>query len=204
MTVIYLVRHGQSSANIKHVIQGQADYPLTKLGIIQAEAAADFFEMVELDAVYSSDLERAARTAEILSKNHSQEPQLTKDLREVFLGPLEKRPRADIMKEHPQIATTGIAAAGIEGTEPFAHLTERCARLVSHWKEYHKGEAVLAVSHGGFIGILLMYLIAGEDWYQWKKPFIIGNTGISKIVIDEHEELEFHFINSTGHLQRMK
>jgi uncharacterized phosphatase len=204
MTVIYLVRHGQSSANIKHIIQGQADYPLTELGIAQAEAAADFFETVELNAVYSSDLQRASRTAEILSKNHFQKLRLTEDLREVFLGPLEKRPRADILKEHPQIATKGIAAAGIEGTEPFAHLTERCARLLTHWKKHHKDEAVLAVSHGGFIGILLMYLIAGEDWPRWKKPFVIGNTGISKIVINEQGESEFHFINSTGHLQRMK
>ncbi|TVP84792.1 MAG: histidine phosphatase family protein, partial [Alkalicoccus sp.] len=192
------------SANIKHIIQGQADYPLTALGIAQAEAAARFFETVELNAVYSSDLQRASHTAEVLSTNHCQEPQLTEDLREVFLGPLEKRPRADIMKEYPEIASAGIAASGIEGTEPFARLTERCARLISHWKEHHKDEAVLAVSHGGFIGILLMYLIAGEDWHQWKKPFIIGNTGISKIIINEQEDPEFHFINSTGHLQKLK
>jgi len=64
-TRLLLVRHGQSVWNADGRWQGQADPALTELGERQAFDAARRIGMVE--AVYASDLERAAKTAQIIA-----------------------------------------------------------------------------------------------------------------------------------------
>ena len=69
MKKIYLMRHGETLFNTMDVNQGQCDSPLTENGIRQAKAAKAWFDAhnVHFDAVYSSTLERACDTAEIVS-----------------------------------------------------------------------------------------------------------------------------------------
>jgi len=64
------LRHGQSIGNAEGRYQGQADYPLTDIGIRQAQILAGNWERtgVELDLVISSPLARARQTAEIIAK----------------------------------------------------------------------------------------------------------------------------------------
>ena len=60
MTTLYIVRHGQSVANLEERFAGHSDFPLTDLGRRQAACAAAYLkEHVRLDAVYASDLSRA-------------------------------------------------------------------------------------------------------------------------------------------------
>jgi broad specificity phosphatase PhoE len=65
---LLLVRHGQSVANTEDRLQGQMDSPLSGLGRKQARALARRLvrEGWSLSAIYTSDLSRAAETAEIL------------------------------------------------------------------------------------------------------------------------------------------
>ncbi len=63
---LLLVRHGQSEWNAQGRWQGQADPPLTDVGRAQARAAAHALGAV--DAIFSSDLQRAAETAAIISE----------------------------------------------------------------------------------------------------------------------------------------
>ena len=62
-TKIYLVRHGQSEGNLHDQFIGHTDIALTELGRRQAEMAAVYLESIHLDAIYSSDLQRAYDTA---------------------------------------------------------------------------------------------------------------------------------------------
>ncbi|SDN73972.1 histidine phosphatase family protein [Alkalicoccus daliensis] len=201
MTTLYLIRHGQSEANVKHIIQGQSEYPLTNLGIRQAELAARSLQYIHFDKVYSSDLNRAFRTAEIIADPLKMKPQGMEELREVFLGPLENKPRGDILAEYPELQHRSFVTSGIPGTETFDAISARCLKLMRHWHENHEGETILAVSHGGFISIFLMYLIAGDGWHQWNRIFNIDNTGITKVFFDEMGQAKIHFTNNTAHIQ---
>lgn len=203
MTTLYLVRHGQSEANIKHIIQGQSDYPLTSLGKTEAALAAEYLQQVNFDAVYTSDLTRALNTADILTGLQHPKAEPLEALREVFLGPLEGKTRQAAIEDYPELEHRSFVTSGIPGTETFDSISQRCLELLNHWRERHSNETILAVSHGGFISIFLMYLITGDGWHQWNRIFRIDNTGITKIVFDELGQASIYFSNSTSHLQQL-
>ncbi len=65
---VVLIRHGQSEGNLAQVIQGQKDFPLSKKGVEQAhKAGQELKETYSFDRIYSSNLQRAAKTAEIIA-----------------------------------------------------------------------------------------------------------------------------------------
>lgn len=59
---LFLIRHGQTTANLDMVYAGQTDVPLTDLGRQQAEAIRPILAPVSFDKIYSSDLSRAIDT----------------------------------------------------------------------------------------------------------------------------------------------
>ena len=63
--ILFLVRHGQSEANILDVFGSQYDYKLTSQGIEEAESIRDTLAMHSYDKVYTSDLSRAINTQKI-------------------------------------------------------------------------------------------------------------------------------------------
>ena len=69
MSKIYIIRHGQTDLNKKHILQGRVDEPLNEDGILQAKAAAALLDSlgVTIDQVWSSPLGRAQDTARIIT-----------------------------------------------------------------------------------------------------------------------------------------
>ncbi|UCZ54069.1 histidine phosphatase family protein [Bacillus shivajii] len=199
---LYLIRHGQSEANKKGIIQGHANFPLTTLGKKQAVFVGHFFSDVHLDAIYSSDLDRAYETAKGIEYHHPLSIRSWDQLREVGLGPLEGKSRDQVKEEFPQISTHSLLLSGVEGSETQEEITKRCRYVLDQLYAAHQNNTVALVSHGGFLSILLMYMIAGESWHKLTRPFIIGNTGISHIEYDENEQVKFHYINRTSHLEK--
>jgi len=65
---IFLVRHGETEDNVKRIVQGQADSPLTLLGIERAKRTLSFFAGKKIDMLVSSPLGRAQSTAAIVAE----------------------------------------------------------------------------------------------------------------------------------------
>ena len=84
---IYVVRHGESEANLQERHAGWMPVPLSPLGRQQAEAARNTLAGIHFDRVYCSDLRRARQTAEIALPAY--EPVFTPQLREICVGKLE-------------------------------------------------------------------------------------------------------------------
>ena len=70
MTTIYLVRHCETKGNRQRLFQGHIDMDISEAGVQQLARLAERFRTVPLDAVYSSPLLRAMRTAQAVNRYH--------------------------------------------------------------------------------------------------------------------------------------
>ena len=84
--VLFLVRHGQSEANIQDVFGGQHDYKLTEQGIKEAESIRDTLALHTFEKVYCSDLSRAVNTQKLALPGYDAET--TPLIREIDEGNL--------------------------------------------------------------------------------------------------------------------
>jgi len=151
VTIILLARHGQSDWNATRRWQGHADRPLTEKGREQARALAERLRHVELDAVYSSDLRRAADTAAAVSNEVIELPAL----REVDVGSWSGLTRAEAEERFPDgVARWREGFPGWEDGESYEELTRRVLAAVLEIARRHEGGRVLVVSHGGPIRAL--------------------------------------------------
>lgn len=199
--ILYLIRHGQSVANEKGIIQGCKDFPLSALGQTQAKLLGESFASETIDYLYSSDLTRALDTANAIGVHQPLDSLKWDKIREIELGPLEGKTKPEIYLQYPQLNdSNSILTTGLSGTERVTEITERCKYVLDQLLSGHKRHRVALVSHGGFISIFLMYLMVAEKWNDVHRPFVIGNTGISKIEFSENRKPIFHYINNTAHL----
>ncbi|WP_280770190.1 histidine phosphatase family protein [Salipaludibacillus daqingensis] len=201
MVTIYFIRHGQSEANLQGIIQGHAEFPLSDLGKKQASLVGQWMANVQLDEIFSSDLQRAMITAEEIGQYQSVSVKPWDIVREVGLGPLEGKTRKQMYEEFPTLKPHALLTSGINGTESIDAVTTRCAYLVKQLTTDYDNKTVAVISHGGFIGIMLMYLIGGDEWHMLKRPFVIGNTGITKVELDDEGNAKLHYTNRMDHLR---
>ena len=99
MTTIYIARHGQNEDNVRGILNGHRDLPLTDLGRQQARQLARHIKDRELvfDAVHASPLDRAFETAAIVATALGlAEPIVHDDLIERDFGIMTGKPAADI------------------------------------------------------------------------------------------------------------
>jgi alpha-ribazole phosphatase/probable phosphoglycerate mutase len=150
VTIILLARHGQSDWNATHRWQGHADRPLTEKGREQARALAARLAHIELDAVYSSDLQRAADTAVEVGAAQGLDVIERPELREVDVGSWSGLTRAEAEEQFPRgFARWRDGYPGWEDGESYEAMTTRVLGAVLDIARADEGGRVLIVSHGG-------------------------------------------------------
>jgi broad specificity phosphatase PhoE len=93
MNTIYLVRHGENTANITGEMSYKlVDYSLTTKGVMQAQQTATYFKNKPIDEIYASPLKRAKETAQAISDEVGLPVNVMEQFREVNVGALERRP----------------------------------------------------------------------------------------------------------------
>ena len=91
-TTLYLVRHCEAMGNIRRIFQGHTDEEISENGRCQLLRLTERFRNVSLDAVYSSPLRRAMRTAEAINGGHALEIVQDRRLIEINGGVWEGKP----------------------------------------------------------------------------------------------------------------
>jgi broad specificity phosphatase PhoE len=105
--IIYIVRHGETTLNAGNKFRGFADVPLDENGIKQADQVRDDLSDVNLSHSYSSDLQRAEKTANIIIKPHGISNKILKDMRPWDVGKFTGQPKnAENKKELQAFADT--------------------------------------------------------------------------------------------------
>ena len=163
---MYLIRHGETKGNKERTIEGHTDSELTDAGVLQAESLGETLGVVVFDAVYSSDLSRAMRTAEPMLRGRGLVMYQTKNLRERNFGRFEGM---SITEGVESLREAGVRHEGLseedswrfkpeESIESNAELLSRFASELKAIAKTNPSKTVLISTHGGCIRMLLMKL----------------------------------------------
>lgn len=158
MTELWLLRHGQTDWNIQGRYQGQADMPLNEEGLRQAREAAARFNPGVFAAVYSSDLQRARRTAEIVAARLGLPVRLDARLREIHQGEWQGLLVSEIASRYeggPSRWRGSPALAIAPGGESVEQVAARLRQAADEFAAAHPGKKVLLVGHGLALATLI-------------------------------------------------
>ena len=179
-----LVRHGQSTWNREHRIQGQLDPPLSDEGRRQAELLARRLAGRRLAGFYVSDLKRAFETAEAIEPLVDLKPDPTPGLREIYLGEWEGLRTEEIAERFPDAWARWSEKPDwdlVPGGEGAARFETRVIATLEEILERHAHGDVLLVTHGGVIEVALHRVIGRPS--KGLFPFKIQNASISVVEV---------------------
>lgn len=198
---LLLVRHGESQWNAAGRLQGQADPPLSALGLQQAAHMAARLVDQPIDAIVSSDLQRAMNTARALAGALSIEVEPRVGLREVDLGSWTGADRAQLEQDDPE-AWRNWREQGVEGWtggERYAVAMERVAKDIGELAARFDGKTVVAVSHGGCVRLATCHLL-GMPAVEVGRIASIGNASITEFLVEPDGRGRVVRLNDTAHL----
>ena len=179
-----IIRHGETEANLKSVIQGQTDVPLDAVGEDQARRLGRRWQGKSFDVVYSSDLSRAMRTAELALPG--QKPVPTPELREMDLGDWCGLSVAEVAARFPEewkAFRSGSIECRASGGESRREVLRRTERFFEETARKHPGQEILVVTHGGVLRAFFTMIMGGEGASFPLQP-ATGNTGITTADLD--------------------
>ncbi|MCI5674600.1 MAG: histidine phosphatase family protein [Ezakiella sp.] len=146
--MIYILRHGETDYNKEGRLQGQLDIDLNQNGIMQAEALKKSLSSLSFDKIYSSDLIRAKRTAEIIAGTRT--IILDKRLREIDLGSWQGRTYDDL-RANDELYNIFYSNPDLANNGDHEDYCDVIARMESFFNSIDKDEDAVVVSHGFII-----------------------------------------------------
>lgn len=186
-----IVRHGESEWNRIHRYQGQLDAPLSELGLRQAEALAERLRHEQLDAIYTSPLQRAALTAEEIARFHPAVPMYQEPaLLEIHHGEWQGKYAHEVVaqyadglrewREHP-------TRSQMPGGESFSNVLKRTLDFKERICAAHAARTVLVSTHD----VIVKILVADALGMNMDRLNRIWVTNASISVIEYGEDLPY-------------
>ena len=188
MTIIYLVRHGETVANAAQAFQGQQNSPLNDVGKAQAEIVAKGLIETKFDAIFSSDLDRAADTATAIAKEQGYAGEIMFDtrFREANFGEWEGHTYENVMKTWPDIAKAWLKDSyntRPPGGETLDEVVRRVSEGLNEISEKYPQGMILVVCHGGTIrGAICFALGVSANIFS---KISIDNCSVTVISLDD-------------------
>ncbi|MFM7393944.1 MAG: histidine phosphatase family protein [Cyanobium sp.] len=214
---LLLVRHGLSSFNLEHRIQGRDDLSdLTEEGVEQARRSGEALRDVRLDAAYSSPLRRARDTATALLAAHgggARHAILDDDLQEIDLEPWSGLLRSELRERDPegerrwrdQPETLELERTDGSRYRPLPELMDQAGRFVERLLRRNdpvSDATVLVVAHNAILRCVLLQLL-GLDATGFRR-LRVDNGSISVLNIaprpDGRRVVQIESLNGIAHL----
>jgi len=205
-TVLYLIRHGATEANLARPprLQGRRHNPaLARVGVRQAEATRDFLAGRPIGRCYSSPLLRAVQTATIVAAPHGLSPVAVEALTECDVGRWEGMDWQSIRyldAEAYQRFMSNPAQNGYPGGENFSDVFNRVTPAVEDLLRKHRGESIMVVGHHVVNRTYLASLMGLSP--DQARQVTLDNCGIS-VVVCEAGVVAVNTLNAAFHLQNV-
>jgi broad specificity phosphatase PhoE len=198
------VRHGATEWSQARRFAGSRDIPLTAQGRLQAEAVAQALAAIVAAAVYTSPLERARTSAEVIAKPHRLEPVVAADFREMAFGTWEGLTRDELLTRFPAEARVWASTPHLltppQG-EALTAVDSRVRAALEALIAQHRGETVILVSHAIVTRLIVLAALGlGPDrlWSVDASP-----AGITEIEYQDNWAT-VHRMNTLAHLDGLR
>jgi len=188
---IIMVRHGETKWNTENRIQGQANTPLTELGIKQAQQTGKALQKENISEIYSSDLGRAMQTAKVINKYLNLSITKKEELRERNYGVLQGISFDELDDKFPVIRLNMNSRDPnyvIPGGESIFQFSQRVSTCINSIIANSNASNLLLVVHGGVLE-RFFHTVVGLP-LDFKRSFSLSNSSINK----------FSYINGTWQL----
>ncbi|HET6645283.1 MAG TPA: histidine phosphatase family protein [Fimbriimonadales bacterium] len=201
MLRLLIIRHGQTPYNLAARNQGHTDIELDETGVAQAESLAHSLCQIDIDAIYSSDMKRALRTAQTFSDRVGAEVLVDKRLRERNYGSWEGMTFEEIHKQDEeayrrfrQDPVLYRSGGGETGLEVFARVGAFLAELL---RDRPAGSLAI-FTHGGTGSAVIAALLHGSP--RTAAALRLANCGITEITIEENGRRRLVRLDDCSHL----
>ena len=205
VTTIFLIRHGESEINkMKPRRLGgmKSNSPLSELGVEQAELTSKFMRDFTIHAFYSSPLDRAYVTAEIIARPHGKPVEKIQGFIENDCGRWEGKTYEEIMLNEREYYDKWMAhpeAVPLPEGEDYRQVQQRAVAALNAVVARRPGEAVVIVSHNTVLKVMIAHVL-GLDLSK-SRNVKTSNLGIT-ILESKNETLSVRSFNLVFHLKK--
>ncbi len=195
--MIIFLRHAQAENNTKRILAGRTEgVHLTKAGIEQAESIAKYLKSLDISAIYSSPIERASHTAEIVAKNNSLDYELDDRITEIEMGRFTRMNYDDMFAKYGNIFLKFYENDPViaeHEVETFLEVQRRILDMVTHVVKKHKNENVILVTHMDPIKSMLSIVMDLKPKTLFE--LIIANASLT-IIKEQENKFSLSAINA--------
>ena len=195
--MIIFLRHAQAENNAKRILAGRTEgVHLTKTGIEQAGQIIKYLKPLDISAIYSSPIERASHTAEIVAKNCSLEVVLDERLTEIDMGKFTRMNYDDMFAKYGNIFLKFYENDPViaeHEVETFPEVQRRVLDMVTHVVKKHKNENVIFVTHMDPIKSMLSIVMDLKPKTLFE--LIIANASLT-IIKEQENKFSLSAINA--------
>lgn len=158
---LYIVRHGQTEANVNNLFNGRNQRDLTDFGVEQAERLANQIKNLNIDLIFCSPLKRTVHTATILNVNNLEI--ITDDrLIERDFGNFTLK-SVDLIKDKSKLYD--LKENKIDEVESYKSIYDRVSNFIEEIKKNCYNKNILVVTHGDIVVAFQEYLNQKSDEY---------------------------------------
>ena len=185
VTHVIAIRHGETAWNAHARLQGQLDVALNATGRDQARRVAAALAGAGIAALYSSDLARAAQTAQPIGTRCGLAPETDPGLRERGFGVFEGHTYAELDSLWPEEARRWRERDPVftpRGGEALADFYARSVACATRLARRHPGQTIALVAHGGVLDCL--YRAATHVALQAPRSWPLGNASINRLLFN--------------------
>ena len=198
MTEIILARHGETEWNVKEVFRGRTDVKLDEIGVKQAESMAQYLHDSTIEAIYSSPLSRALKTAEVIAHPHRLEVTVVPALNDIDYGEWQGLYEYEVKDKYGGLYTEWLKnphRARIPGGESLSEVRKRAVRVVRGVIAEYSGTVVL-VSHRVVNKVLICAMLGLDNSHFWSIRQDVGAITIfnyenQRFVLVEHNNTSY-------------
>jgi probable phosphoglycerate mutase len=184
-------------------VQGQSNTKLTQRGIVQAEKIARRLKAENIKTIYTSDLERAYRTATIIGDSIGANVIKIKELREINFGLWQGLTINEIKELYSDEHTLWMKEPHkltIKGAESLIKVKERTMSTVNLILKKHYKENIAIVSHSAVIKVIILSIL-DIDLSNYNK-ISLDNSSLSIIEYRDYNPV-IRLLNDTSHLREV-